>query len=148
MTGACTWSGTFIITRYSDEEDTATRANVSVSLNEDYENYVRRQIDRILNDTEFEDLNIVALFKKDGSAFATAIKQYSLAMLKSFYDACQACLNVLVEHNSANESIWAEIYHDLYEPYYAKLGYLQSEISLRESEINTIQVRKPRLKAL
>ena len=143
-----TWSGSFVVTRYSDEEDTATSANISVSLNEDYENFVRRQIDRILNTTEFEDLDIVALFKKDDSAFTTAIKQYSLAMLKSFYDACQACLNVLVEHNSANESIWAEIYHDLYEPYYAKLGYLQSEISLRESEINTIQVAQDEIESV
>lgn len=134
------WSGSFIITRYSDEEDTATSATVSVSLDENYENFIRRQIDRILNNSsEFEDLDIVSLFEKDGAAFASEIKHYSLAMLKTFYDACQACLNVLVEHNSANESIWAEIYHDLYEPYYAKLGYLQSEITLREAEIATVQ---------
>ena len=142
------WSGSFIITRYSDEEDTATSAVISVSLDENYENYIRRQIERVLNTTEFEDLDIVELFKKSGTAFASAIKQYSLAMLKSFYDACQACLNVLVEHNSANESIWAEIYHDLYEPYYAKLGYLQAEISLRESEIGTIQMAQAEIESV
>ena len=135
-----TWSGSFIITRYSDDSDTATSANISVSLDENYENFIRIQIERILNSSEFEDLDIVSLFNKSGSAFVTAIKQYSLSMLKSFYDACQACLNVLVEHNSANESIWAQIYHDLYEPYYEKLGYLQYEISLRESEIETVQI--------
>ena len=134
-----TWSGSFTITRYSDEEDTVTSATVSVSLNENYENYVRRQIDRVLNTSEFEDLDIVALFKENGAQFSSSIKQYSLAMLRSFYDACQACLNVLIEHNTANESIWAEIYRDLYVPYYEKLNYLQAEISLREAEIFTIQ---------
>ena len=54
-----TWSGSFIITRYSDEKDTATSANVSVGLDENYENFIRRQIERILNSSEFEDLDIV-----------------------------------------------------------------------------------------
>lgn len=142
------WSGSFVITRYSDEKDTLTSASVSVTLDEDYENYVRRQIDRVLNTTEFEDLDIVALFKKNGTEFASEIKKYSLSMLKSFYDSCQACLNVLVEHNSANESIWAQIYHDLYEPYYAKLGYLQVEISVRESEIVMIQAAQSEVEGI
>lgn len=133
------WSSSFIISRYSDEEDTATSAIMSVTLNDDYENYVRRQIDRVLNTSEFEDMDIVALFKKNDAGFISEIKKYSLAMLRSFYDACQACLNVLVEYNAANESTWADIYNSLYVPYYAKLEYLQTEITVRESEITAIE---------
>ncbi len=142
------WSGSFVITRYSDEEDTVTSAVVSVTLNDDYENYVRRHIDRVLNTSEFEDLNIVALFEKNDAGFISEIKKYSLDMLKSFYDACQACLNVLVEHNSANESTWADIYNSLYIPYYSKLGYLQSEITVRESEIATVEKTQSEIRAI
>lgn len=142
------WSGSFIITRYSDEEDTVTSKNVSVTINEDYENYIRRQIDRVLNTSEFEDLDIVALFEKSDAGFISEIKKYSLAMLKSFYDACQACLNVLVEHNAANESTWADIYNDLYTPYYSKFGYLQTEITVRESEIATIEKAQSEIGAI
>lgn len=142
------WSGSFIISRYSDEEDTATSEIVSAALNDDYENYIRRQIDRVLNTSEFEDLDIVALFEKDDTGFISEIKKYSLAMLKSFYDACQACLNVLVEHNAANESTWADIYNNLYTPYYSKLGYLQTEITIRESEISTIEKAQSEIGAI
>lgn len=136
------WGGDITITSYSDENDTASYDDFSVELNENYTEFVKKLIDRILNTKEHLEFDIVALFKLDNSEFANKIKEYGLIPLQSFFDSCQACLNILIERGGTdiNKDLGS-----LYSEYYSKLGLLQNEIKVRESEAKVIADMQERL---
>lgn len=136
------WRGTFILTNYSDEEDTAETASVFISITGDYERFVKQKIDKILSKQSDEVTDIVGLFKLDENRFKTELKRYCLVRLNNFYDCCQSCLDILIEQGIADKKTWADknpdLYRELYVPYYEKLSFIQDEISIRESEIQVI----------
>ena len=136
------WTGCFTVTNYHDEEDTATSEAISVTITDNYENYVQQMLDKSLSDTTNAATDIVTLFGMSDNDFKNELKKFSLNRLQSFYDSCQACINILIEQGCGSNTTWAEsdqdLYVDLYVPYQNKLGYISSEISLRESEIATI----------
>lgn len=170
------WRGNFVLTAYSDDEMTAaTNDNdptyyVEVEVNDDYETFVRRKLDKALSTNDVEDMSISGLFAKDlavnfttsdGSqfkdadendfvvgasteeSFQYALKQYSLNRLLSFQDACQSCIDIMIEMGVADGETWgnvenANLYEDLYMPYYNKLAAINEEIAVRDAEIAII----------
>ena len=129
------WSGNFVVTNYSDEEDTATTGTIKVTINNDTESFIRQKIDKALNKVDTDDYSISGLFEKDYSAFCTELKKYALNPLKSFYDACDDCLNILMDSGAGDEDKKPDLYKKLYEPYYNKSSAITDEIKLREEEI-------------
>lgn len=136
------WNGNFIITNYSDEEDTAVSGIVSVEINDDLESFIKQKIDKTLNKENTDDLSISGLFEKEYSDFCEELKKYALNPLTSFHDACQACIDILIEQGVGNESTWSDdegsegnLYESLYAPYYNKLEAIEAEMKVRESEI-------------
>lgn len=134
-----TWTGSFTVTNYSDEEDTATSNNISITINNDNETFIKQKIDKTLNKEEAEDYSITGLFKKDYDDFCNELKKYALNPLKSFYDACDACLNILIDQGAGNKKEKPDLYNGLYKPYYDKSTAITKEIKLRESEIAVIE---------
>ena len=142
-----TWTGNFVITNYSDEEDTCTTDNITVGINNDMETFLQQKIDKALNKEDADDLSISGLFGKDYDEFCVELKKYALNPLTSFYDACEACLSILQEQGVANEETWADItegadsnlYEKLYLPYYDKLSAIADEMTIREDEIALIE---------
>lgn len=137
------WTGCFTVTNYHDEEDTATSSTISVTITDNYESYVQQMLYKSLANNTNTATDIVTLFGMTDSNFKNELKKYSLNRLQAFYDSCQACINILIEQGCGSNTTWAEsdqdLYVDLYVPYQNKLGYISSEISLRESEIATIE---------
>lgn len=141
-----TWTGSFIITNYSDEEDTAISDTISVEINDDNETFVKQKLEKALNKENTDDLSITGLFEKEYDDFCKELKKYALNPLISFHDACQACIDILIEQGVGNNDTWAEstegadsnLYEKLYVPYYNKLMAIESEMKIREDEINTI----------
>ena len=107
--------------------------------------FVQQKLDKAIKDKETEDLSITGLFKKDYTSFCEEITKYSLNSLKSFHDACQACIDILIEQGIGNEETWADsdsdsnLYDNLYIPYYQKLNAIESELKVRQDEINVIE---------
>lgn len=136
-----TWKGSFIVTNYSDEEDTTTTSDITVTINDNYEKYVKHQIDKLLS-KEAHDLSISGLFKMTHNLFCEELKKYCLDSLNSFYNICQSCIDILIEQGIANRETWADktpsLYDELYLPYRNKLDAIQSEIAIRENEVETI----------
>ena len=116
------WTGTFTVTNYSDEEDVATSEQIQVEVNDDFESYVKQKLDKALNQNESEATDIVSLFKLELEDFKAEIRKYCLTSLETFRDACQTCLDILVEQGVANDETWADeepnLYEELYLPYY------------------------------
>lgn len=148
------WKGKITLTAYSDDEVTDTTDEIAISVNDDYETFVRRKLDKALSANDDEDMSVSGLFKKnlvadleDGESeedsFEYALKEYSLNRLLSFQDACQSCIDIMIEMGIADGETWgnvesADLYTDLYTPYYNKLAAITAEIEVRDSEIAII----------
>ena len=133
------WKGNFIVENYSDEEDIFTGNTISVSVNDDLESFIKQKIDKILNKENTDDLSISGLFEKDYEDFCNELKKYALNPLVSFHDACQSCIDILIEQGVASENNSnSDLHENLYKPYYNKLIAIESEIAVRESEIADI----------
>lgn len=136
------WTGNFSIVNYSDEEDAANTDMVSVAINDDYSSFVQQKIEKSLNQDNTNILNISGLFALSLVDFVESIKQYSLNCLDSFYNSCQACIDILIEQGVADEFTWSgkeeNLYEDLYLPYLDKLSALEKEIKERQADIDII----------
>ena len=148
-----TWTGKFIVTNYSDEEDVAISDTITITLNDDYENFTKQKIEKILNknNDDGNNTNISGLFSMKinvneetgeidkNCEFCSALKEYCLSRLKSFHDSCQSCIDILIEQGISDDDSWADsdpdLYKELYLPYYYKLLAIESELKLREEEI-------------
>lgn len=130
------WKGNFVVTSYSDEEDTATSTVVTVVVNDDLETSIKQQIEKMLNKENTDDYSIVGLFEKDYDDFCAELKKYALNPLDGFYKACQSCIDILIEQGVGEEQ--SDLYNGLYLPYYNKLKAIESEMKIREDEINVI----------
>ena len=152
------WNGNFVITNYSDEEDTYISEIVSIAVNDDLETFTRQKIDKALNKENTDDLSITELFKKElivtevegakvfSGDFYEELKKYALNPLIGFRDACQACIDIMIEQGVGSGDSWSDdddgsesnLYKKLYMPYYYKLKAIEAEISVRENEISII----------
>ena len=137
------WSGNFIVENYSNEEDIFTGSTVSVEINDDLEAFVNQKLNKVLNKENTDDLSISGLFEKEYDDFCNELKKYALNPLIRFHDACQSCIDILIEQgvasaNTESDDANEDLYDELYTPYYNKLIAIESEIAIRETEISYI----------
>lgn len=138
------WRGRFVVTSYTDEDDTAATGIIVITVNDDYENYIKQSIDRTMAKSDAYDFSISGLFDLEDGPFKAELKKYSLSSLVSINDICQSCLDILIEQgisNPNNDWIVSEedLYTKLYTPYYTKKSYIEAEILIRENELKIIR---------
>lgn len=80
------WSGIFIVTNYSNSEDTATSSIVTCEINDNYEDFIKQKINKTLNNSIYDEdiTNIIQIFELSLNDFSNELKKYSLTRLKSF----------------------------------------------------------------
>jgi len=136
------WSGVFTVTNYSDEEDTADSSTISITITDNYTDFIYQRLEKAVSGASESPTEISGLFKLSLGNFKVRLRRYCLTSLQSFADACQACLDILIEQGVANDETWAsqeqDLYQTIYLPYYQKLMAIQAEMKLRESEIAII----------
>lgn len=134
------WIGSFIVTNYSDEEDTYTTEDITIAINNDLETYLKQQIDNYLAKASNENLSITELFKKDLEDLIVELTKYNLDSLNTFKDSIDSCLSILIEQGASNPdaNFVTDVYTDVYLPYYEKAQAIEEEISLRDNEIEII----------
>ena len=133
------WTGNFIVTNYSDENDIAESQIIEVEVNNDTETFVKQKIEKALNKEDTDDYSISGLFEKEYDDFCAELKKYALSPLKNFYDSCDACLNILIDQGAGNKNENLDLYEKLYEPYYNKSSAIANEMKIREDEIAIIE---------
>lgn len=140
------WKGSFVVTNYSDEEDVAESSQITIELNDDLETVTKQKIEKLLNKEDTDNLSITGLFASEYNDFCLELKKYALNPLTSFYDACQSCIDILIDQGVADGTAWSDkdigadsnLYEKLYLPYYNKLKAIEAEIKIREDEIGII----------
>lgn len=140
------WKGKFNLENYSDKDDTFTSQFVSISINENYESYVKQRIDSILARADENYYDIVGLFKQDMTVFKSQLKKYCLNTLQIFQKCCQSCIDMMVQQgvsSNSTSSIYGintkVLYENVYVPYYNKMNAIQDEIKVREDELYIIE---------
>lgn len=133
------WQGSFVVTNYSDENDTAESQTINITVNNDTETFIKQKIEKALNKEDTDDYSISGLFKKEHDAFCAELKKYALNPLRTFYDSCDACLNILIDQGAGSKDENPDLYESLYEPYYNKSSAIAAEIKIREDEIAVIE---------
>ena len=133
------WKGKFRLTNRSDENDSAENTSyIQLTINDDYAYYVEQKIRKSI---DRNDIYLVDMFdiKTDLNIFKNELKKYCLNRLTSFESAYQSVIDVLTNAGCANNSIYGDIYNDLYLPYYNKLTAIQEEIKVRDNEIEAVE---------
>ena len=133
------WSGTFKITSYSDDTDTAEVVVNDIVVNNDAETFIKQKIEKALNKEDTDDYSISGLFKKEYDEFCIELTKYALNPLQSFYDAADACISILTEQGAGDETNKPDLYENLYLPYFQKQQAIASEISIRKNELAIIE---------
>ena len=137
-----TWTGNFTVESYYDDEDVAESEIISVIFNDDYETFLKQQIEKTLAKSNDEDFSIVGLFNLENENFSKELYKYSYTHLQIIADACQSCLNILIEQGVTDENSWdyteGNVYEEIYIPFYEKMELINQEIAVRESEINIL----------
>ena len=140
------WKGKFNLENYTDKDDKFTSQFVSISINENYESYVKQRIDSILARSDENYYDIVGLFKQDMTVFKSQLKKYCLNTLQIFQKCCQSCIDMMVQQgvsSNSTSSIYGintkVLYENVYVPYYNKMNAIQDEIKVREDELYTVE---------
>ncbi len=133
------WSGTLKITNYSDDTDTAEIIVNDIVVNNDTETFIKQKIEKALNKENTDDYSISGLFEKEYDEFCIELQKYALNPLKSFYDAAETCISILIEQGAGDEINKPDLYANLYLPYFQKQEAIASEISIRENELAIIR---------
>lgn len=138
------WTGKFTVTNYSDETQTATSVSaVQITITDDYSRYVKQRVNSLArNERESKGLvGIENLFDFDVELgdFENEMTKYCLAELNNFHDACEACVNLLIQQGVADKkTIGDDVYNEVYLPFYERLNAIEAEIQTREEEIATV----------
>lgn len=131
-----TWRGKIEITSKTDTADTAETNEIQISFTSDYATYLRQSIGKRVSESDTDDLSISGTLGLSGSELADRLKQYSYDCLMEIDSCCEAVLNILIETNASN--VGSDLYNSLYLPYYNKRRVIQSELSLRQAEVESI----------
>ena len=130
------WTGTFVITNYDDDTDTATTNSISIRITNEYISYVQQRMQSLL-DRHSEDVSdIVTLFQLPIANFKQELKKYGQASLQIFYDACQSCMDVLIQQQAYAD--YTDVATSYYNNYYERLSALSDELAVRASEIAVV----------
>lgn len=136
------WSGDFTVTNYTDDNDTARSSYIYINIVDDYKIFVEQKIEKALSKVNKEDISISGLFEKSSVEFAQGLKEYCLDSLQAVLNACQSCLDILIEQGIGNKDFWEgknpNLYNELYLDYFNRLNIIKSEIKLRQNEIGII----------
>lgn len=127
------WKGTITLTGYSDDEDTATSAVLTVYVSDATPDFIKCQIEKAMKKNNVDATGTVALFKKSESEFKQALSFYSVDNLNILASIARGCLDILIQQGVADPA--NELYSSMYLPYYNRSVWIQDELREREAEV-------------
>ena len=149
---------TYTISSYADENDTATTGQITSTISNDYQTYINQRITKVLSRDTIKDASIVSLFNEPLEDFKTDIYSYSLSGLQGLLEACQACMDVMIEQGISDKDAWisraTDLYTNLYVPYTEKhqaiakyMKLVEQYIAGIDEAISTLDARQAELQA-
>lgn len=119
------WKGSFIVTNYSDEEDTVTTDPLEIQITDDMKTFAEQKVLKSISSDDDEESIYSVLTIKELKAFKEALPKYSYARLEAFHDSINGVLEVLADMGCGSPDVEDEtkksVYTEQYLPYYEKL---------------------------
>lgn len=131
-----TWRGKISVKNYSDEDDVATSGELEFTVNDDFVNFTKQKIDKVLANADSGKYDVSSLFKSELDEFKAELGKYCLSGLEELHKICQGCIDVLIQQGASSKSDMpvSKLYETVYLPYYEKSLAIEEEIKVRESE--------------
>ncbi len=130
------WTGTIIITSYTEDTDTAQK-NMTIVFNNDGETFTKQKIKKMIKQHKVEDIGDISFLENPAQTIKNELKNYSLDALSLLDDLCVAVIDILVEAGYGKTT--SEYYNTYYYPYWNKRQVIMAEEKVREAEIKTVQ---------
>lgn len=126
------WTGKFKLTNIEDNDINLIGNNISITVNNDMETYLRQNIQRTLNklNTNYKDLRKLDLSNED---FISELKYYSFDYLSGLKDAYSEVLSVILASEIENLK---EKYNKWYMD---RISFIENEMNKRQGQINIIK---------
>lgn len=136
------WRGIIEATNEADESDVYTSPRFACIVNDNYGDYVKQKILKSMKKTFDDAVSLQNMFALKDDKFSEELVKYCLSRLIAFHDACQTCVDILIEQGVADPNKWKyredDMYNGVYLPYYNKLKLIEKEMKLREDEISVV----------
>ena len=132
-----TWIGKLIITNYSDKNDVAYSGKLTISVTDNYEDFVKQKVLKKMVQYDKDGAIFDVLSIEDSKDFQSALTLYSKNRLESFYDAIKFAQDTLQQLDQAGE--YADLYEKLYVPYTEKLIAVKNELDIRKGQIQELE---------
>lgn len=137
------WTGTIRISSiYADKEEAGNYIDtkvLTVNVNDNYETFTQQKLEKIASKKSAQEIYNI----ESDTDFVKELTKYNLSRLKSFSDAYEACLNVIIEMGSnSNNSEFKKV---IYDKYKKRKKYIDSEISVRTKQIDTKKAQQDKL---
>lgn len=132
-----TWTGRFKVTNRSNEEDVAeSTSNIVIEISNDVIAFINQKIKKSIARLEID--GIKDLFDIDDiNLFKAELHKYCASQLTSYSSAYQTALSVLSEQGVSSEA--SDLHDSIYLPYYNRMLAVESELSHRNSQIDSIK---------
>ena len=135
LTGT-TWTGTLMATNFYDKDDAAVTQMMTVTVNADLEEYVSGKVMKTLFNTTQGESTVVAMYNQTLAQVQQALHYYSLDELNNINKSFNGAIEILSKFKADKTS--SELYNIIYVPTKAKLDAVQSELVVRENEVNLV----------
>lgn len=139
--GTGVWTGSLRVTNYGDEEDTAITQQLTIHLNNDEERYIRQKLNIAMVRESDDVTDTAGLFGLPDDDFAEELNKYGLSSLVGFREACQACLDIMIQNGVGQTGGRSGLYDRMYVPYINKMQTIEDEILERQKEIYIVTGR-------
>ena len=150
------WTGRIKVYNTGNEDDKATSENpVTVYLKissepMDYINYMSNKVEKRLNkkDVEFTSIFDIEIprdettyeyLPNEDTEFKEALTGYGLDWLSNFSKSYQGCIETLISNGVTDKDsniVGYELYDPMYVPYYARMGYINDELAVRQATVD------------
>lgn len=129
------WTGKLKLIRYANKEDIAYTDNLELDINDDYPTFIQEKIQKNISQNDTDDGSVYNVLEIDDlGQFETALKEYCLSRLESFYEAIKSVLAILQSYGEGDVN--AELYSTFYNKYNQKLKLCEAEKTLRQATID------------
>ena len=146
------WTGAFVVTNYSDKEDSVIPDVMTITVNDDQKTFVEQKVLKTISEDDDDGSIFDVLSITDFEKFKECLKYYSYNRLVSFHDAIEGALTVLQSMGITSPTPHTDdptydfntagMYEDLYLPYWDKLNACVDAMNAIQNDKNFEYTKK------
>ena len=142
------WTGRFKVTNFSDEDDIATSSSITLTIYDNYEEFINQKIKKSIAADDFTGSIYDVLNITDIDKYKDAIKLYGIVRLQSFIESIKNIEDILIQQGNQAQELYYDKYHqmevstenelDARQVQYDAWVDKETECSTRKSEIQEV----------